>query len=344
MTAPARHTNNFDALRLFAALAVILHHTTTLHILPRAAHDVSFGFVGVATFFIISGYLIMMSWDRKPVIWPFVRARVLRIFPGLIGAVLVTALVIGPLLTTLSLGEYFIAGWWRYLATIDLIHLDQGLPGVVFAYGYPVSVNTPLWTLPVELKMYLFLLILGVAGALRGKAFLLAAFALALLGAYRPTGPVFEFLTYWGITPFISGLLGATNNYPLFFLAGSLLYVFKDSIPLRGSVAAVLFVAWLAGHYTNHVEGISLVCMPYFVLCAGLARTRGLCDVSRIGDLSYGLYIYAFPIQHVWMKVTGLNARGHGSLFALVAATTAPVAFGSWHLIEKRALRLKSRA
>lgn len=344
MTAPARHTNNFDALRLFAALAVILHHTTTLHLLPGPAHDVSFGFVGVATFFIISGYLIMMSWDRRPAVWQFLRARVLRIFPGLAIAVLFTALVIGPLLTTLSLGDYFTGGWWRYLATIDLMHLDQSLPGVVFHYGYPVSINTPLWTLPVELKMYIFLVILGAAGALRTRGFLVAAFLLALLGAYWPTGQPFAFLTYWGITPFISGLLGATNNYPLFFLAGSLLYAFKDSIPLRGSVATVLFVAWIAGHYTSHVEAISLVCMPYFVLCAGVGQTRGLRDVTRIGDLSYGLYIYAFPIQHVWMKVTGLNARGHGSLFALVAATTAPIAFASWHLVEKRALKLKSRA
>lgn len=339
----ARHTNNFDALRLLAALAVIVHHTTTFHVLPGAEHDLSFGFIGVATFFIISGYLIMMSWDRNPAVIPFLRARVLRIFPGLVVAVLVTAVVIGPILSSLTPAEYFHHRWWRYLATIDLVHLDQGLPGVAFHYGYAVSVNTPLWTLPVELKMYLFLVILGAAGALRGRGFLVAAFLLASLGAYRPEGPVFAFLTYWGITPFIASLLGATNNYPLFFLAGSLLYAFRDVIPMRGGVAAVLFAIWVAGHYTDHVELISLACMPYFILCAGLSRTRGLRDVTRIGDLSYGLYIYAFPIQHAWMKISGLDARGHGALLALVVATTAPVAFASWHLVEKRALRFKSR-
>ena len=342
----SRHTNNFDALRLIAATMVIVHHTSTFHILPfKPAADLNFGFIGVATFFIISGYLIMMSWDRNPVLTRFMWARVLRIFPGLIAAVAFTAFVIGPLLTTLPLGTYFTSSeTFRYLFTTDLIHLDQSLPGVVFNYGYPVSVNTPLWTLPVEFKMYLFVAILGVAGALRSRMFVLGAFVVACLGAYRPTGAVFGFLTYWGISAFITGLLGATNNYPLFFLMGSLLFLFKDLVRFDARIAIPLLIVWLASHYTSHNELASMVCLPYVVLWAGLQSTRGLRDVSRVGDLSYGLYIYAFPIQHVWMKWTGLNARGYGKLLCLVFVTTAPIAFLSWHVVEKRAMRFKSRA
>jgi len=341
-----RHSNNFDALRLLAATMVIVHHTSTFRILPfKPVTEFSFGFVGVATFFIVSGYLIMRSWDRATSTLRFLRARVLRIFPGLIVAVVVTAFVIGPLLTSLPPGTYLTSSQpFRYLFTIDLMHLDQSLPGVAFNYGYPVSVNTPLWTLPVEFKMYLFLAILGIAGALRSRVFLSTAFVIACFGAYRPTGVAFSFLTYWGIGAFVTSLLGATNNYPLFFLAGSLLYCFRDTLRPDVRVALPLLVLWLASHYTNHADVISLVCLPYVVLWVGLASTRGLRQVSRIGDLSYGLYIYAFPIQHVWMKVTGLHAGGHGALFALVFATTLPVAFASWHLVEKRALRFKSRA
>jgi peptidoglycan/LPS O-acetylase OafA/YrhL len=346
----ARHANNFDALRLVAATMVIVHHTSTFHLLPELGSlqpvaDFNFGFVGVATFFIISGYLIMMSWDRNPAVWRFLWARILRIFPGLIAAVVVTAFVIGPLLTTLPLGSYFThSTTYRYLFTIDLVHLDQPLAGVGFHYGYAVSVNTPLWTLPVELRMYLFLAVLGGAGALRSARWLSAAFVVAVLGAFRPTGTIFALLSYWGLSAFISGLLGATNNYPLFFLMGSLLYCFRGTIKMRSWIAIPMIVLWLASHYTTYTSVVSLLCLPYVILWAGVASTRGLRQVSRIGDLSYGLYIYAFPIEHVWMKYTGLDANGHGRLFALVFATTVPVAFASWHLVEKRALRLKSRA
>ncbi|HEY0254056.1 MAG TPA: acyltransferase [Kofleriaceae bacterium] len=334
-----KHRNNFDALRLLAATAVIVHHTTTIRALPF-----NFGFIGVAIFFIISGYLIMQSWDRNPDVLRFIRARVLRIFPGLFVAIAFTILVIGPLLTTLPIGRYFSDGdALRYLYTLDLMHLDQHLPGVVFNYGYPVSVNTPLWTLPVELKMYLFLAILGAAGALRTRIFVVGAFVIGLIGAYRPAGTVFTVLGYWGISTFVMGLLGQTNNYPLFFLAGSLLYMFRDVLRPNRWVALALFALWIAGNYTKHLEAFSLACMPYFIITAGLAATRGLRDVIRIGDLSYGLYIYAFPIQHVWMKWSGLNARGHGLLALLVFSTTAPIALASWHLVEKRALRFKGR-
>lgn len=332
-------SNNFDALRLFAATAVIIHHTTTIKALPF-----NFGFVGVAIFFIISGYLIMASWDRNPEVWRFLRARVLRIYPGLLVAVLFTILVIGPLLTTLPIGAYFADGEaWRYLYTLDLMHLDQHLPGVVFNYGYSVSVNTPLWTLPVEVRMYVFLMILGAAGALRTRFFLVATFLLGIMGAYHPNGKVYALAVYWGIASFIGSVLGQTNNYPLFFLGGALLYMFRDVLKPNRWLALALFAIWVAGNYTHHLEAFSLVCMPYFVVTAGLASTRVLRDVIRVGDLSYGLYIYAFPIQHVWMKWTGLNARGHGLLALLVVSTAGPIAFLSWHFVEKRALRLKGR-
>jgi peptidoglycan/LPS O-acetylase OafA/YrhL len=343
---PDRHANNFDFLRLMAATMVIVHHTTTFHILPSVFSyepvlDVNFGFIGVATFFIVSGYLIMMSWDRNPDLLRFLWARFLRIFPGLIVAVLLTIGVVGPLLTSLPLREYFSSAQTaRYLATVDLIHLDLSLPGVVFDYGYPVSLNTPLWTLPVEFKMYLFLAILGIAGALRQRKLVLGVFALGLLGAVRPGGLLFSFLAYWGITSFVGGLLGVTNNYPLFFLAGSLLYQFREHVRFNKLLMTAVVILWIASHYTTYCVTISLFCLPYIVLCLANAGTRFLNQVGRIGDLSYGLYIYAFPIQHVWMKHAGLTNDG-ARLFFLVFLTTVPVAYASWHLIERRAMNLK---
>jgi peptidoglycan/LPS O-acetylase OafA/YrhL len=344
---PNRLANNFDALRFVAATLVIIHHTSDVHILPTlGSHapvaDFNFGFLGVATFFVVSGYLIMMSWERRPHLLEFMWARALRIFPGLIAAVLVTAFVIGPLLTTLPLGEYVgHPTTFKYLITVDLIHLDQHLPGVTFDYGYPVSVNTPLWTLPVEFKMYVFMAVLGVAGALRKRWLVVAAFVLGVLGGFRPKGAVFAFLSYWGLSAFISGLLGQTNNYPLFFLAGTLLYLFRDRVPVHRVAIGVAFVAWLASHYTHHGLFISLFCWPYLVIAAGTARTPVISQLGRIGDLSYGLYIYAFPIEHVCIRYSGILPNDGALLFFMTFIATLPIAFVSWHLVEKRAMRLK---
>src|SRR5689334_3389618 len=115
-----KHDNAFDVLRLFAALTVIFGHAFRL----TGEIGPSFAGTGVATtgvkvFFVISGYLVAQSWMRDPNPARFLRRRLLRIMPGLVAVVALTAFVLGPLVTRLPLPAYFAdARTLLYLANI----------------------------------------------------------------------------------------------------------------------------------------------------------------------------------------------------------------------------------
>jgi len=127
--AEADRRNNFDALRVMAALMVIHGHGWALvDGVGSGLWGVPFARVGLDVFFSISGYLVMTSWERTPRLAPFLEKRVLRIFPGLIACVLVTVLVLGPLATRLGVAEYFRnAQTFRYLGNI-VLRSDSNCP------------------------------------------------------------------------------------------------------------------------------------------------------------------------------------------------------------------------
>lgn len=150
------HTNNFGALRLVAALFVLRGH---MQYLLGQAPIVFFGAgienIGVKIFFLIGGYLITKSWCSDPNPIRYATKRVFRIWPPLIVCVAFSAFVIGPLCTQLPLGQYFSSvGLWRYFRIL-LLYIYYDLPGVFAGNPYPVAVNGSLWTLPIEVFMYL---------------------------------------------------------------------------------------------------------------------------------------------------------------------------------------------
>ena len=167
--------NNFNALRLIAAVMVLVSHCFALTNRPEPLATIShesFGELGVSIFFAISGFLIARSWSGDPAIPRFAAKRGLRLMPGLIVAVLLTALVLGPAVTTLSPSRYFgDIGVYRYIAKNSVLDTVNGrLPGVFVHNVYPDAVNGSLWTLPVEALAYVAAAVIGVMGALRGRA------------------------------------------------------------------------------------------------------------------------------------------------------------------------------
>lgn len=309
--------NSFDWLRLLAAGMVIVHHLYPLSgRAPAAFFATDYGALGVGVFFVISGYLVCGSLRRSATIGDYLRKRLLRIEPGLIVSLLVTALIFGAFATALPLKDYFASPQvWLYVARNALLYpVDYALPGVFTANPFPAVVNGSLWTLRLEFSCYLALAGLAAFKLLRPRAVaaltILAGAALIALHLIWP--PQAGWLRLADVA--------VLNGY--LFLAGA-------GLSLRGRPLPWWTLAL----------GVPLLATPLWALglpAVVLAVARA--PAPKLGaDLSYGLYIYAFPLQQI------LAAQGALTLWASLALT-APFAAASWFLVEKPALRFKPGA
>ena len=308
----------YDYLRLAAAILVIAHHARVLDGRPpmMLGAGADLGALGVGIFFVISGYLVAGSLARAPSLAVFVAKRALRIFPGLAVALLFTAFVLGPLVTAIDLGSYFRDQdpYGYVLRNLSLYAVTYDLPGVFLSAPMAGVVNGSLWTLRLEFTAYLTLAALGAArlAAARPLASLAilaagAAIGLHVLG-FDARGDLFR-VAY----------LASLNGF--LFLAGAWLWARRLTPPV-----------WLT------VLAIPLLATPaWFLALPALVVRLGALPLPRpTADLSYGLYIYSFPLQQM------LAERGELSLITSLAAAL-PCGVLSWFLVEKPALRLKSR-
>ena len=327
----AAHANNFDFLRQLAALLVLWSHQ---HALMGVAerNPLSFqtwGGLGVLMFFCISGYLVTQSWTQDPHALRFTLRRVLRIWPALLLVVLLTIFLLGPVATRLPLADYWASrDTWGYFAVLKLA-VNRTLPGVFEGGPYPGAVNGSLWSYPYEVRWYLVLGLLGLVGLLRRRW----ALPLVLLGVawtsfvvYR-AGQVPEHK--WGFE------LGA------FFLAGAVLFQWRDAWqPRAKAVAVVLGAAALLFAATGWPYAALLCVLPFAIAWIGTAATPFVRQAGRFGDPSYGLYLFAFPIQQL-VITSSQGALGFWPALALCVAATYALAYASWHLVERPALGLK---
>lgn len=331
--------DNFLVLRLLAALMVVLGHSfivvggsahldEPLHrLLPRTYSHLA----GVAMFFAISGYLITLSFERRPDLARFARARVLRLWPALVVVVAAWAFVLGPVLTTLPLAEYFGAGddhgsAYRYFwSNISLFRLWPWLPGLFESNPIARHVNGSLWTIPWEASMYVAVALAGVLRLLR-YPWLASALIAALVGV----------LVLW---PIYAHNAAASATLPLgyelvaCFGAGSIACLLRRFVPVStGCMLLLALVAWL-GRETLLIWPAVL----YFVFW--FAYVPRLPAMPREADLSYGTYLWAFPVQQT------IVAIGHVAsplvLFAIATPVVLAIAAASWLYVERPALRHK---
>lgn len=327
--------NNFNLLRCLAALMVIYAHSWGLSSLGEAADPLhrfagaSLGSLAVSAFFIISGYLVTQSWARQRSLLNFCRARVFRVIPGLAGVLVFTLLFAGFFCTTLDSAAFFRdPDTWKYLyKNLLLVKTEYDLPGMFAANHYPEAVNGSLWTLRYEMKMYLALAVLGLLGWLSGVKLrvFVGLFAACYLGA--------TLARYWWPEPLVAAQM---LRLSLCFFVGGLAACFGRHLPLRGWWLLPLGALTLLARGSLWYELCSALFLAYAIFCIAYLPRGAILSFNRLGDYSYGLYLYAFPIQQAlvayWPQIGPLELFGTASLLTLVCACL------SWHLIEKPAL------
>jgi peptidoglycan/LPS O-acetylase OafA/YrhL len=335
--------NNFNLIRFIAAALVLYSHSYPIalgigHADPLyRTIGMSWGTIAVDVFFVTSGFLIAGSFFSRASLTAFVWARVLRIYPALIVALLFCVFVVGLAFTTLPAYDYLSDPKTHRFLTKNVTLLSAiryHLPGVFADLPYPKAVNGSLWTLPYEIEMYAWLAILG--SALRyahGRfgwhvvkpSFLviaLTALAASLADHFHP----FE------STHFI-------RLFCMFFL-GVGVYVYRGHIYLSTRLFLAFTVVLLLS--TADQDAFFVVyslTLPYLVFYAAYVPSGAIRRFNQAGDYSYGIYIYAFPVQQsVAHLMPGVSVP---TLLLAAFAATLVLAYLSWHLIEKQCLSRK---
>jgi peptidoglycan/LPS O-acetylase OafA/YrhL len=328
--------NALNAWRLGLALAVIVWHSSVLTgrpMPPFAVHQFATQDF-VDGFFAISGFLIPASWLGKPRLRDYALARALRILPGMWVCLIVTALVIAPIGVAIQGGSVskLITGG----GPLKFVLRNSAVAYVQFDIGgtptgIPVSGvwNGSLWTLQYEVLLYIVVAVLGLIGLLGRRRLFPVALALTL--AWTVLTPC----------PFDGGTVTERlARLAAMFAAGALIHRFRDMIPARWSLVAASAVIVLAANFLPDYRAIGAIPLAYAVIISGALIHNKRMNLRT--DLSYGTYVYACPIQQV-LVITGLGTL-NPLVFAIISTVaTLPFAAMSWFLIEKPAMKLKSR-
>ncbi|KWK17446.1 hypothetical protein WT77_28450 [Burkholderia stagnalis] len=297
---------------------------------PGFGNGFSLGSIGVAIFFTISGYLVTQSWERDPHILRFAMKRFLRIWPGLFVATVLAAFVLGPIVSQLPATEYFHHPMlWGYLNNLRLTMTFQ-LPGVFAHNPYPNAVNGSTWTIPLEVRWYVYLLIGGVLTLIRRRAVALVAAVLLAV----------QYFTVYKAE--VNPVRAYATDFGLYFCIGALMWLYRDKWVTRRHIGVMLAVlAGTSAYFAGQTLLGALLLIAPLVVMFGEATTPYLRRFGRFGDLSYGVYIYAFVVQQTLAWRFG-HSLPFAAYLALTTAITLACAWLSWHLIEKPALSLKN--
>jgi peptidoglycan/LPS O-acetylase OafA/YrhL len=328
--------NNFDLLRLILAILVILSHSYILmdgkdasDPLAAIFHGVTLGELAVDGFFLLSGYLIVQSWDSEARPVAFLKKRVLRIYPGFIVAALVSALVVGPLGTDAS----------RYFAELDIYKLVKSIavlkvPAVPATFdGYPFpTVNGSMWTIFFEFLCYMAVLAFGVAGAIRLPRYWLAiSLVIVITGIVQKLTHIFPDQNFY--LPIL--------RFSTFFFIGGCFYLYREKIRFSPGLALLCGVFLLIG--ISHKEYPELVLAAgagYLLFYLAFWRRPALIISGKFPDVSYGVYLYGWPVQKLLLwYVPGITPK---LLFVASLAIALGLGMLSWYAIEKPFMKMKN--
>ncbi len=331
--------NNYNLLRFLAAAGVIVSHSFPLSYGPGTHEPLSdtlgfsLGRLCVYIFFVISGFLIAKSFCQRKSMLDYTLARILRIFPALILVVLLSALILGPIMSSLPFSAYFnnISVYTYIIKNISLVSLQFGIDGVFSNNIYPDAINGSLWTLPYEVACYVMIAFLGLVGIFHSR--------FMLFGVLLIYGVVWIYYTNNSYDNAIWYKLGIFLELSLYFLAGSICYIYRSKIYLNFWLMIGLLISSCAFIGTDmfkfmFLPGLTMAIFYIVYIPGGFLRAY-----NKLGDYSYGLYIIAFPTQQVLASlITDISAT---EMMVSAFFLTLSLSIISWHIIEKPCLRLR---
>lgn len=346
--APGVPANNMNLLRLFFATAVVFSHC--FEVVDRGRqrepanllfHTVALGDLAVDGFFLLSGFLILHSWQRDPRLFAFLQRRLLRIHPGFIVATLIGGFLVAP---------YFAADAAAYWQALDIPHFllrmlllcEPDVPPTFAGLPYP-DLNGAMWTIQYEFLCYLLVGLLGLFGLARSRALWLFLLVASIVACFFPEqllalkgGPKSRWL--------VMDEPGSFVRFLSFFAAGASYYLWRDRLRLDARTAALAALACIVAMFRFDTGWIVLpTAGAYLLFWLSFAKLPDnplsrFCDRQ---DLSYGVYLYGWPAQQSLLFF--LRPISPYLLFLPAAAVAGACGWLSWVVVERRCLRLKPR-
>lgn len=333
--------NHFTLIRLIAALVVVKEHSFS-QLAPYSHSSVTsllkIGLFGLPAFFFLSGLLVSGSIRRSASWKNFLWRRALRIYPAAWAVILSTAFLLGPVLTDLPVVAYFSnPAFYQYLSSLALFRIHFSLPGVFdhSVMGSP-DLLSPLWSITLELRLYLALLILGWPNY-PGKKLLWAAFVflVAWIGLVVPEKVSALTQEYLHREIYIRQI----SVFTLYFLLGVGANIWQHKIVIRPFWGPVLLLLYLGFLYFPIMWPVQFLVVPGYVLWIATSPHPFFKTLTPRADISYGIYVFALPIQQL---VANYFRPGNSwTLFLLSLVFVLPLALASWYGLEKKALGLK---
>lgn len=334
-----RDSNNLGFLRLLFASLVIFSHSPQLidgnrsrEILSRAFGTLSFGDLAVDGFFLISGYLIIASYERSKTRFEYLVKRILRIYPGFI-----VACAFAYLIGWISGGRFTNSIHLLIERVGDLILLNA--PSMVGAFPkLPYhAIDGSMWTIGYEFRCYLLVILLGYLGLFRRRYIYLCLTAIVLLiyiVGYN--------INYPGHISLFVGNFRADFRLIGVFLCGGLFLLFRDKIAYTKVLTIVSVIVLIPLMFSYRLVDPALALLGGYILFwfAFHSRAGILSRIDNRVDLSYGIYLYAWPLQQLVLWRFGKISPW--TLTAICLVLSAIFAYFSWTFVEKPFMRMKN--
>jgi peptidoglycan/LPS O-acetylase OafA/YrhL len=338
LIATQNRPSGFDYMRLALAMGVVFFHGFVSSYgldETRTGFGVFFALFALILpmFFSLSGFLVAGSLERSKTLVTFLGLRAIRILPALSVEIFISALLLGPLLSTFALHDYFTGpefiAYFKNIVGIIQYHL----PGVFLNIPDAGKVNGQLWTIPPELNCYELIALLAILGIFKRRWVLLFFFSLVCAHQIRNAIVIHE----------AAKMAGVLKEHDLVrsFLAGVVVYRFRDKIPYNKALFALALCASLACLRDVTAQRFAFIPAAYVMVYLGLMNPPKN-RILQSGDYSYGLYLYSSAIQQAVAAISPALQHWYWNLLIGMPCALA-AAVGSWWLVEKPALGLRNR-